>query len=202
MDYPFIGMLQAFGFNYAPRDYAFCAGALMDIAQFTSLFALLGTQYGGDGRVSFRLPDLRGRVNVGSGQAPGFQLPYVQGHQHGSEAIALPHQQLPQHTHAANFTVSANLSAQVETSTAAATQGTPATGSYLGGGGLSPAQPIFVPGGSQGATVELGGVSSSIQPVGSVSLGVSGESDPVDIRQPQLAVSWCIALDGLWPSRN
>jgi len=75
---PFLGQIQAFPYNYAPRGWAQCQGQIVSIAEHQSLFALLGTAYGGDGRTNFGLPDLRGRVPVGIGQAPGIPM-YVLG---------------------------------------------------------------------------------------------------------------------------
>ena len=72
---PFLGQIQAFGFNFAPRGWALCEGQLLPIAQNTALFSLLGTIYGGDGRTTFGLPDLRGRVPMGQGHGPECKVP-------------------------------------------------------------------------------------------------------------------------------
>ena len=69
---PFVGEINLVGFNFAPRGWAFCNGQLLPISQNTALFSLLGTMYGGDGRTTFALPDLRGRVPVGQGSGPGL----------------------------------------------------------------------------------------------------------------------------------
>ncbi|MCC6536129.1 MAG: phage tail protein [Bryobacterales bacterium] len=98
---PFIGQLMCVGFNFAPKNWALCAGQLLPIAQNTALFSLLGTQYGGDGRVTFALPDLRGRVPVGQGQGPGLSN-YTIGEMAGTENVTLITSQMPQHTHAVN----------------------------------------------------------------------------------------------------
>jgi len=98
---PFIGQLMCVGFNFAPRGWAFCEGQLLPIAQNTALFSLLGTMYGGDGRTTFGLPDLRGRVPIGFGQGPGLSN-YQQGSAGGSEAVTLTTQQMPSHSHAVN----------------------------------------------------------------------------------------------------
>ncbi|MBM3796620.1 MAG: phage tail protein [Acidobacteria bacterium] len=96
---PFMGQVMCVGFNYAPKNYAFCAGQIVAIAQNTALFSLLGTQVGGDGRVTFGLPDLRGRVPVGMGQSPGLSN-YTIGQMAGTETVTLLPAQMPQHTHA------------------------------------------------------------------------------------------------------
>jgi microcystin-dependent protein len=72
MTEPFIGEIRNFGFNFAPRGWALCQGQLLPINQNTALFSLLGTMYGGDGRITFALPDLRGRTPIGFGQGPGL----------------------------------------------------------------------------------------------------------------------------------
>jgi len=88
-----------FGGNFAPRGWAFCSGQLMSIAQDTALFALLGTTYGGDGQVTFALPDLRGRFPLGQGTGPGL-TPRTVGEAAGSENVTLTQSQIPSHTHA------------------------------------------------------------------------------------------------------
>lgn len=95
---PFLGQILLVPYNFAPRGWAFCNGALLSIAQNSALFSLLGTTYGGDGVTTFALPDLRGRVPISSGQGPGLQ-PYTLGEQTGSETVTLITTQIPAHTH-------------------------------------------------------------------------------------------------------
>ena len=94
----YLGSLMLVPYNFAPTGYAFCQGQLMPIAQNTALFSLLGTMYGGDGRVTFGLPDLRGRLVNSYGQAPGLS-PYTQGELGGSATVSLNADQQPAHTH-------------------------------------------------------------------------------------------------------
>lgn len=103
---PYIGEIRCFGFTFAPQGWAQCNGQLLSIAQNTALFSLLGTTYGGDGRTTFALPDLRGRTAVGSGQGPG-QTNRTQGEVGGTETVALTAATLPPHSH----TVAASSSA-------------------------------------------------------------------------------------------
>lgn len=98
---PFIGEILAVGFNFAPHGWALCAGQIMPISQNTALFSLLGTTYGGDGKSTFALPDLRGRSAISSGQGPGLQL-YDLGQTGGEETVTLLLTQIPAHSHAAN----------------------------------------------------------------------------------------------------
>ena len=95
---PFIGQIIMSGFNFAPRGYATCDGQLLSIAQNTALFSLLGTQFGGDGRVTFGLPDLRGRVPVHQGQGPGLTN-RVMGEESGQETHTLISTEMPMHNH-------------------------------------------------------------------------------------------------------
>ncbi|MBL7976401.1 MAG: tail fiber protein, partial [Candidatus Kapabacteria bacterium] len=107
---PFIGQIIQVGFNFAPRGYASCNGQLLPIAQNTALFSLLGTQYGGDGRVTFGLPDLRGRTPLHQGQGPGLSN-YTIGESAGEENMNLLVRDLPAHSH----TITANNNAQGNT---------------------------------------------------------------------------------------
>jgi microcystin-dependent protein len=85
---PFIGQIQAFPYNFAPRGWAFCDGQLLAISSNTALFSLLGTTYGGDGRSTFGLPDLRGRVPIHSGKGPGLTSRQL-GQRAGAETTTL-----------------------------------------------------------------------------------------------------------------
>jgi microcystin-dependent protein len=100
MSEPFIGQIQPFGFNFAPRGWAFCNGQLLPIAQNTALFSLLGTTYGGDGRTTFGLPDLRGRAALHYGQGPGLSDRRL-GQRSGTETNTLQVANLAAHTHKA-----------------------------------------------------------------------------------------------------
>jgi microcystin-dependent protein len=95
---PFIGEIQICGFNFAPRGWAFCDGQLLSISSNQALFALLGTIYGGDGRTTFGLPDLRGRLPIHEGAGPGLPT-YRLGQKGGKIAATLTEQNLPQHSH-------------------------------------------------------------------------------------------------------
>lgn len=103
---PFVGELQMFGGNFAPRGWALCDGQLLAVADNDALFSLLGTIYGGDGRTTFGLPDLRGRVPVGSGQGPGLSARAL-GSKFGAEQAYLTSGQVPAHTHAWEATTGA-----------------------------------------------------------------------------------------------
>src|SRR5262245_22475405 len=95
---PYIGEIRWVGFNFAPQGWALCNGQLPAISQNTALFSLLGTQYGGDGRVTFGLPDMRGRVPLHQGQGPGLSERFV-GEVGGQEAVTLTTAEMPSHAH-------------------------------------------------------------------------------------------------------
>ena len=95
---PFIGQIMMFGGNFAPRNWAFCDGQILAINSHTALFSILGTTYGGDGRTSFALPDLRGRAPIGEGQGPGLSN-YHLGFMGGVENVTLNVNQIPPHAH-------------------------------------------------------------------------------------------------------
>jgi microcystin-dependent protein len=94
----YIGEVRCFGFNFAPNDWAQCNGQLLPIQQYTALFSLLGTMYGGNGQTTFGLPDLRGRSAIGAGQGPGLGS-YDQGQVGGVENVTLTGPQVAPHTH-------------------------------------------------------------------------------------------------------
>ncbi|MBO2010987.1 phage tail protein [Hymenobacter negativus] len=177
---PFLGEIRLMAINFPPRGWAFCQGQLIPISQNTALFSLLGTQYGGDGRTSFALPDLRGRAALGVGQGPGTSN-YTQGEVTGTEGVTLLTTQMPAHMHAVKGTVAAN--------SALGTVSTPVNG-YLAA--ASSAQYSENPGGGQPMAADL--VTGQTAATGS---GQSHEN-----RMPFLALNYCIALQGVFPQRS
>ncbi len=109
MSEPFIGEVKMFGFSFAPRGWALCDGQILPIEQHYTLYALLGTNFGGDGQTTFALPDMRGRVPVHMG------IGYYRGDKGGIEQVPLAHTQLPMHTHAVKGTTEAPDSAAAGT---------------------------------------------------------------------------------------
>jgi microcystin-dependent protein len=177
----YVGQIIQGGWNFAPSGTALCNGQLLAISQNAALFSLLGTTYGGNGVQTFALPNLQGRVPIHWGQGPGLSN-YVIGQQAGTESATLLQTNLPSHTHTLSAT------------TSKATAQPPAAGSLLAhsvdlsGGGSLPA--IYFPTGTNPPTVALGGV------------GLTGGGQPFSILQPYLAITFCIALFGIFPSRN
>lgn len=98
MSEPYLGEIRMFGGNYAPRGWALCDGGTLAVSQYDALFSLLGTTYGGDGRTTFALPDLRGRLPIHMGSGPGLTSRNL-GHKGGAETVTVAVNQLPSHTH-------------------------------------------------------------------------------------------------------
>jgi microcystin-dependent protein len=187
----FIGTIQPFGFDFAPRGWATCQGQLMGIAQNSALFSLLGTTYGGDGQTTFGLPDLRGRMPIGAGQGPGLS-PYGQGQVGGTESGTLTANNLPAHVHPATATVQV----QVAGTPTGADNAPTAANSFLG---ASP------PGGGAAANIWSTALNSPVVmggTSGTVTVGPSGGSQPFGLMNPYLALNFCIALEGIFPPRN
>jgi microcystin-dependent protein len=200
----FIGMIAMFGFNFAPRDWAFCAGAILPIGQNTTLFSLLGTTYGGDGRVTFALPDLRGRSPMAPGRHPGSLYDWRLGQKAGAETHTMTIQEMAAHTHDAAFTPDGSGGAASGTLTAksgGAGSPNPTTGDFISGGGNSA---IFGTGGGFGTTdVELDGLTiTGGGGGGSVVVDVTGASRQFSIIQPVLTVNCCISMLGIYPARS
>lgn len=190
MSEPFIGEIRMFGFNFAPRSWAVCAGQLMPINQNPSLFALINTYYGGDGRSTMGLPDLRGRAAISMGQGPGLQS-YGLGQRGGKEINQLSVGQMPAHSHTAEPTLTSHQPA----TGAAADLPTP-NGNVPGQltDGRTP-QNIYSAT-SDNSTLKEGSVD------GTIAIGDSGSGQAVENRMPYLTMNYCIALEGLFPSRN
>lgn len=176
---PILGEIRLLPFNFAPRGWALCQGQTLSIAQNSALFALLGTQYGGDGRTTFGLPDLRGRAALGMGQGQGLSL-YPLGTMTGTESVTLFTANLPAHTHPLS-------GATVPVSTAAGTTNSPA------GGYFAPAAGQYGDSGGGGnmAAGLLNGTSGS-----------TGDGGAHENRMPFLVLNYCIALQGVFPQRK
>ena len=183
----FVGEIRLFPFNFAPVGWAMCRGQLLPIQQNTALFSLLGTMYGGNGTTNFALPDLQGRVSISFGQAPGLTL-RNQGEVGGEETVALTASTMPAHGHvlAAGGTIRGKNAAGDSQSPVGRV---PAAESS----GLTATYSNAVP----DASMKAGGVVFGGQATAaSVGSGAAHEN-----RQPHLALNFCIALVGVFPSR-
>lgn len=200
----FIGQITSYGFNFNPRDWAYCAGGLLPINDNQALYSLMGTTYGGDGRTTFGLPDLRGRTPVNQGLHPGSAIDWDMGQRAGQERQILTTEELPSHTHNAAFTPGQDdTEAQVAASTDVATTDTAADGSYLAHNDGGRGDGVFMYRPDEGSgTVNLGGVSGGSGAGGTVTVQATGAGQAFYLFQPTLTVNYCIALQGTFPQRD
>jgi microcystin-dependent protein len=174
MTQQFIGQIQPFGFGFAPKGWAQCNGQTLNIAQNAALFSLLGTQYGGNGISTFALPNLQSRVPVHAGAFQGET--FFQGETGGAETVTLTLNTMPQHNHAFFGT------------SVAGDRGAPAAGDALAKVG-GPGNPYYAP-------------DTAPQPLNPSSVGMAGGTQAHTNIQPFQAINWCIALTGIFPSRQ
>ncbi|MFK7972210.1 MAG: phage tail protein [Bacteroidia bacterium] len=172
MSEPFVGEIRMFAGNFAPRGWAFCDGQLMAVSQNDALFSLLGTIYGGDGRTTFGLPDLRGRVPIHTGQGAGLSNRRL-GAKSGQENVTLVTNQLPSHNHG------------FKASTGSGTDSNP-SGKYLA---ASPNVRLFRPG------------APAVAMDASTSTATGGSRSHTNLM-PTLCIHFIVALVGIYPSRN
>jgi microcystin-dependent protein len=172
MSEPFLAEIRVLPYNFAPRGWASCDGQLLPISQNTALFALLGTTYGGNGQTTFALPDLRARMALHAGQGPGLSNRDL-GETVGQAAVALASTEMPAHDH----------------------------GLAGGASGLtaSPANAAMAPPANGASVYHLPGPTAAMA---AESIGASGSGVPHENRQPYLGLTFCIAMQGIFPSRN
>ena len=189
----YIGAICQVGYNYCQRGFARTDGQLLAISQYQALFSLLGTTYGGDGRTTFALPDLRGRKMVHIGQGPGLN-PVNAGERSGNETATLTVATMAFHNHAA--ATSAPMTLRGINSTAGNDNG-PA-GNVLAATRDRGSPPY--PYSTLAADVDMG--ASAINVTGNTTAQNTGASQAFSIRDPYLGIQHCIALEGIYPSRN
>ncbi|MFD1161722.1 phage tail protein [Hwangdonia seohaensis] len=170
---PFIGQISMFAGNFAPRGWALCDGQLLPISQYSALFSILGTTYGGDGETTFALPDLRGRVPMHAGNGPGLTSRQL-GQKFGSETNTLTVNQMPSHSHTVNAV------------TDDGNQSVP-TGN--------------LPAGTKVLDKEYSNAASNTT-MNANMINANGDNQPVNNIQPVLVINYIIALEGVYPSRN
>ncbi len=175
MTSPFVAEIRIFGFNFAPKGWAFCDGQILPISQNTALFSLLGTTYGGDGQTTFALPNLQGSAPLQPGQGPGLSL-YDLGEQGGTETVTLLQTEMPAHQHAANA------------SSGSGSANDPTNNVWAQVTVLRQGQNIY--GTADG---------SAMSPL---ALSITGGSLPHNNMMPYLTLNFCIALQGVYPPRT
>lgn len=166
---PYLGEIKLFACNFAPDNWALCAGQLLPINQNQALFSILGTQYGGNGQTSFALPDLRGCVAIHQGQGPGLSQ-YSVGQRSGEESHTLQLSELAAHTHVARA-------------------------SSAVGGSVSPSGQV--PARNAAQIPQYGASANTVMAAGAISS--VGGSQPHGNMQPFLTLNYCIALQGTFP---
>jgi len=173
MSDPFVAEIRIFPFNFAPRGWAFCQGQLLPISQNTALFSLLGTTYGGDGKSIFALPNLQGNVPIQQGQGPGLPL-YDLGEIGGSTTVTLQQSEMPSHNHtmSAESQIDGNKSVPSPTTTFARSK--------------------------SGTLYQTSNNTTMAQNV----VAAAGNSQPHNNLMPYLTLSYCIALQGIFPPRT
>ena len=181
----FLGEIRFFAGNFAPRSWAFCEGQLLPISQNSALFSILGTIYGGDGRTTFALPDMRGRVAIGAGNGPGLS-DRREGAKGGSETNTLTTAQMPSHNHSHTF------HANTVANSADAQNNFPAT---INGRSSNAGQTFFTSAYSTASpTVNM---NSNMMAVNN-----TGGGQSVNNMQPWISIYYIIALQGTYPSRS
>ncbi len=169
---PFVAEIRIFPFNFAPKGWAWCNGQLLPISQNTALFSLLGTTYGGDGKSTFALPNLQGSAAMHPGQGQGLTLRDL-GEVGGSETVALQTSEMPAHTHALSST-------------------------NEDGNNISPGGRYF----GRGNALYRNPSSQTLVPMAPQMLAPTGGDLPHNNMQPYLTMSFCIALQGVFPPRS
>lgn len=175
---PYVGEIEIYAFNFAPYRWATCSGQTVPIQQNTPLFALLGTSYGGNGTTTFQLPNFVNRAGCNQGQGSGLTQ-RVLGETFGENAVTLTMQEMAQHNH--------TVTAYTQRGTANKV-GAPSTGYLLG-----------TPSGSTAIMPNNPAPNANMQPL---TIGVNGGNMPHQNCQPFLAMNYCIALQGIFPSFN
>lgn len=181
---PFLGEIRMVGFNFAPKGWMFCQGQLLPVSQFTALFSLLGTIYGGNGQNTFALPNLSGRAPINFGQGTGLPF-YTQGQLGGQTSVTLLANNLPSHSHLVAPPVS----------NANATASDPANG--YPAVGVTP-----LPDRTTATTMSYAASAVQGQHAASYQTGLTGTSLPLSIESPYLVLNFIIAIEGIFPTRQ
>jgi microcystin-dependent protein len=188
MGVPYVGEIILVGFNFAPVGWALCDGQLLPISENETLFQLIGTTYGGDGQTTFALPDLRGRVPIGTGQGPGLQN-RILGEAAGTEAIALTVQHIPPHSHPVDTSA---LAVNLKCKNGPGNQRTPV--------GNVPA--IEAAGATMPYSSAATNATMAAAPVSITGMAEAGGIQSHDNMQPYVALNYCISLFGVFPSQT
>jgi microcystin-dependent protein len=188
---PFLGMIIIVPYNFAPAGWAFCSGQIMPISQNTALFSLLGTTYGGNGTTTFALPNLQGRIPLCAGNGAGL-TPRVLGEIAGTESASLLINNLPPHTHIVTLN---NLAATANAKSGAGNSRTPT-------GNIPAMEAAGVTATYSSAAADVAMAAGAISVSGTATAALTGSGIPLSIMPPYTTFNYCIALQGIFPSRN
>ncbi|WP_281632760.1 phage tail protein [Flavobacterium luteolum] len=178
----YTGEIRLFAGTYAPNGWAFCDGSTLPISQYTALYSIIGTSYGGDGKTTFNLPDLRGRVPIGAGQSNSGSL-YVVGQTGGREQITILPNEMPYHTHSASITVSnENASTTV-----------PSSSSSIAVSGINSGRTFVA---NSGYSSGAGNID-----IQTINTTPTGSGNPVKLSRPALGLNYIISLNATYPPR-
>lgn len=175
MSEPFLGEIRMFAFAFPPKGWALCDGQTLSISEYSALFALLGTTYGGNGTSTFQLPNLQSRVPIHQGQGAGLS-PYAIGQIQGAETVTLTISQIPSHNHIVNCNT--------------------------GGGNAASPQNNYPAVESTGTSLDYNSGNTGGATMSPAMLAPAGGNLAHTNIQPYLCVNFCIALEGVFPSRN
>lgn len=192
----FMGTIQPFAFNFAPRGWALCNGQTISISQYSALFALLGVNFGGNGQSTFMLPNLQGRLPLGMGTGLGLTQRTI-GDTAGSENVSATLSNLPAHTHTLTG-VTASTTLQLANPASNPVNAPTSTNSFIGTSGTGPGSAAIYSDQLGASPVPLQGVTTTVS--GTVS--PSGGGTPMAVMNPFLAVNFSIALEGIFPPRD
>ncbi len=211
---PFVGEINYVGFNYAPVGWLPCDGQLLPISQYQTLFALLGTSFGGDGRVNFALPDMRGKVPLHQGQSPGFSN-YLFGTSGGNQQVTLSALTLPIHTHGATSTSTSTVAPGASATSTLKAVDAIANAQSPSGNSLAKTsdnarnpQAVNAAYSTTAPTVAMNAGSVvttlnglAVTTVTNTAIAPAGSTQPFSIMQPYTVLNCIIANQGIWPSR-
>jgi microcystin-dependent protein len=172
---PFVGEIRPVGFNFAPRGWAMCNGQILPLAQNAALFSLLGTTYGGDGRTTFALPDLRASFPLNAGNGAGLSF-YVAGDVEGAESVQLDSSEIPSHTHVVHASAE--------------------------GGSSSPSGAVWAEARFGRVAQQAYATTGTPTAMSSLALGLAGQDQPHNNLPPYLVINFIIALTGVFPQRS
>ena len=208
----YLGEIRTISFNYPPRDWAFCEGQMLSIAEYSALFAIISTTYGGDGRTTFALPNLQGRAPLGVGQSPGL-YPVQYGEMGGRDIMTITTAHMPAHSHAAEFTPTyANAGNGSTTADLKVTNGVgdasdPSLAKSIASqvkAGVSTGSSLSTTDATTTITDAVTGIESggSSMTGGTVAVGNTGGGQAFDNRTPFVGMRYIISLKGMFPPRN